>query len=143
MKYFMMVISLFAFLSVFAEDGTPKENSTNQCLDSNKAIIDFSPKKLELYGHEGQFFDTMVVVHNYGKATLKLKKVEASCSCSSGTLQQGSIEPGQTGKIYVSINKHGLYGDARRVEFDVYSNAEDSISSFGIIFFDKNQKGDK
>ncbi len=128
---------------MFAENEVQAIDGQSVPCDSTKAIIDFSPKKLELYGHEGQFFDTMVVVHNYGNATLKLKKVEASCSCSSGTLQQGTIEPGKTGKIYISINKHGLYGDARRVEFDVYSNAEDPISSFEIIFFDKNQKGDK
>ncbi len=131
----ILLLALFA-VSIFAEE-TQDSNNGQMSKKDSVAIIDFSPQKLELFGHEGQFFDTMIVVHNYGNIPLKLKKVQASCSCSSGTLQQGTVMPDKTGKIYISINKHGLHGDARRVEFDVYSNAEDPISSFEIIFYDK------
>ncbi len=142
MKALGVFILVLAFsFSVFANDDCKKTEETKTAQDTTKAIIDFTPKQLELYGHEGQFFDTMIVVHNYGTADLKLEKVEASCSCSSGTLQQGTIKPNETGKIYISINKNGFHGNARRVEFDVYSNAEEEISSFEVIFFDK--KGDK
>lgn len=142
MKAFsFLILAVLLSFSLFAQDDCKNVKPENKEQDTSKAIIDFSPKKLELYGHEGQFFDTMVVVHNYGTADLKLKKVEASCSCSSGSLQQGTVKPNETGKIYISINKNGLHGNAKRVEFDVYSNAEDDISSFEIIFFDS--KGDK
>ncbi len=137
----IFVLVLAYSFSLFAEDDCLKADKEAIAQDTSKAIIDFSPKRLELYDHQGQFFDTMVVVHNYGNVDLKLKRVEAGCSCSSASLQQGTVKPNKTGKIYISINKNGLHGNAKRVEFDVYSNAEDKISSFEVVFLDK--KGDK
>jgi len=61
------------------------------------------------------------ILHNDGQATLKIKKVQATCGCTA-TKNDKEVLPGQTGKVHATLSTRGRNGKLRK---SIYAFTDD------------------
>ena len=68
---------------------------------------------------------------NKGEAKLKIKDVEVSCGCTVPEYKKTVIPPGETGRIKVTFDSGGFFGDQKK-QIIVYTNSKISATELVI-----------
>lgn len=85
---------------------------------------------------EGTVVEHQFVLKNQGNAPLSVERVVASCGCTAGTIDSNTIAPGEEGKLKVSFDTKGFFGEKLKT-VRVYTNDSDTpmtvLSLKGVI----------
>lgn len=81
-----------------------KSKATGPLIEFNRNEFDFGRL---IQGEKATYTFTFT---NAGNADLIISKVSASCGCTASSYTREAVKPGETGKVEVVFDSHGLRG---------------------------------
>ncbi|GEM_PF-1864423 len=106
--------------------------------ENAKPQISVKPKKSVVY-----YYDTMrfvresIKVLNTGGTPMTIHEVRSSCGCATAAVGRAIIHPTSLGHIYFNIDVSRLTDSVMRVDYYIYSNAQDSVLSYPVYLHKK------
>ena len=68
---------------------------------------------------------------------MTIKEVKSSCGCATAGVGRAVIHPTSLGYIYLNIDVSRLTDSVMRVDYYIYTNAEDSVVTYPVYLHKK------
>lgn len=104
--------------------------------------LEFAPSTINIGEHcVGKKVKTKVVITNVGSKSVNIKKIKASCGCTSTKLISSTIKPGKPVKLEIEIDSVGKKGDFKGKVW-IFTNDDKQIYTIEIIgkFYTKDNQ---
>jgi hypothetical protein len=110
--------------------GVPTKTIQNDTI--YPAEIEIQPSVIQLDFSPSEFITKDITILNRGGQPLEIKKVKASCYCANAAIIHSTIIPFSLGKIRLSVNTQKLTDSLQRIDYTIWSNAQDSVFTFPV-----------
>lgn len=106
--------------------------------DSSKPQLSLKPKKSVIYYHDSvRFIRESIKVLNTGGTPMTIKEVKSSCGCATAGVGRAVVHPTSLGYIYLNIDVSRLTDSVMRVDYYIYTNAQDSVVTYPVYLHKK------
>ncbi len=106
--------------------------------EQSKPQLHLKPKKSVVYYPDSvRFVRESIKVINTGGSPMTIKEVKSSCGCATAGVGRAVIHPTSLGYIYLNIDVSRLTDSVMRVDYYIYTNAEDSVVTYPVYLHKK------
>ncbi len=103
--------------------------------------LSLKPKKSVIYYHDSvRFIRESVKILNIGGSPLTIKEVKSSCGCATAGVGRAVIHPTSLGYIYLNIDASRLTDSVMRVDYYIYTNAQDSVVTYPVYLHKRSSQ---
>jgi hypothetical protein len=122
---------VFFFVVLFLLINCSKKNDRDSHLDTESKLkpeINFSSREIDLgYLLTDTIIMTELGIANTGEVNLIIESVEVECGCTGYELENDTIIPGNSTRLFVSYNTKGSEKGLHRKVIIIKSNTENSL----------------
>jgi hypothetical protein len=141
-KIIIILSLLLSFTLLYCRNLSIQDDNKSDLNSDSLNFANLVPESyyLELEKNNDNFLTKILKFYNKSNKILYIYNVESSCGCSNATVLASSIQPADSGSLYLSINLKGLYDERNIVEYKIFSNSLHSPSIIKIKIKESENK---